>query len=90
MRSPLLLVLVLAASVSHAQIEKWQIGGDDLAWDQRDSLQVLVDFTSAPGSIQPLYLQPDQNILPLLEDWQFWRVPGVRDLSYVDGQMPRV
>ena len=26
----------------------------------------------------------------LLEKWQFWRVPGVRDLSYVDGQMPRM
>ena len=90
MRSPLLLVLVLAASVSHAQIDKWQLGGSGLVWDQLDSLQVLVDFSNAPGSIQPIYLQPDQNVLHLLEKWQFWRVPGVRDLSYVDGQMPRM
>ena len=84
------LVLVLAATVGHAQIEKWQIGGSGLAWDQGDSLQILVDFANVPGSIQPLYLQPDQNLLPLLENWQFWRVPGVRNLSYVDGYMPRV
>ena len=90
MRDAWLLVLVLAATVSHAQIEKWQIGGSGLAWDQGDSLQVLVDFAKVPGSIQPLYLQPDQNLLPLLENWQFWRVPGVRNLSYVDGYMPRV
>ena len=49
MRSPLLLVLVLAASVSHAQIDKWQLGGSGLVWDQLDSLQVLVDFSNAPG-----------------------------------------
>ena len=90
MRDVWLLVLVLAATVSHAQIEKWQIGGSGLAWDQGDSLQILVDFANVPGSIQPLYLQPDQNLLPLLENWQFWRVPGVRNLSYVDGYMPRV
>ena len=90
MRGTWLLVLVLAATVSHAQIGKWQIGGSGLAWDQGDSLQVLVDFDNAPGSIQPRYLQPDQNLLPLLENWQLWRVPGVRNLSYVDGYMPRV
>lgn len=90
MRDVWLLVLVLTATVSHAQIEKWQIGGNGLAWDQGDSLQILVDFANVPGSIQPLYLQPDQNLLPLLENWQFWRVPGVRNLSYVDGYMPRV
>ncbi len=90
MRDAWLLVLVLTATVSHAQIEKWQIGGSGLAWDQGDSLQVLVDFANVPGSIQPRYLQPDQNLLPLLENWQFWRVPGVRNLSYIDGYMPRV
>ena len=90
MRSALFLVLILVASGLHAQVGKWQIGGDGLAWQQADSLQVLVDFTTAPNAIQPFYLQPDQNVLPLLQNWQFWRVPGERDLAYVDGQMPRV
>lgn len=90
MRHAWLLSLFLAASTSNAQIDKWQLGGSGLAWDQGDSLQILVDFANVPGSIQPRYLQPDENLLPLLENWQFWRVPGVRNLSYVDGYMPRV
>ena len=81
------LILILAVAPSHAQVAKWQLGGSGMAWDQRDSLQVLVDF--ADDAIQPLYLQPDQNVLYLLENWEFWREPFFYNLGYVDGQKPR-
>ena len=82
------LILILAAVVpSYAQVAKWQLGGSGMAWDQRDSLQVLVDF--ADGAIQPLYLQPHQNVIHLLENWEFWREPSLHNLGYVNGQKPR-
>ena len=87
MRSAWPLILILAVAPSHAQVAKWQLGGSGAAWDQRDSLQVLVDF--ADGAIQPLYLQPDQNVIHLLDNWQFWRDPTLHNLGYVDGQKPR-
>ena len=87
MRSAWSLILIIAIAPSHAQVAKWQLGGSGAAWDQRDSLQVLVDF--ADGAIQPLYLQPDQNVIHLLENWEFWRDPSLHNLGYVDGQKPR-
>jgi len=91
MRCIWLLLLALAATIhsGHAQVAKWQLGGSGQAWDLRDSLQVLVDFAGAPGAIQPLYLQPDQNIIHLLDNWEFWREPSRYNLGYVDGQKPR-
>ena len=89
MRHACFLTLLLTLSTVHAQVGKWQLGGSGLAWNQHDSLQVLVDFAGAPGSIQPRYLQPDQNIIQLLENWEFWREPSVYNLGFVDGQKPR-
>ncbi len=88
MRCAWFLTLILAATSVHAQVEKWQLGGSGMAWNQRDSLQVLIDFSRR--AIQPRYLQPDQNVIHLLDNWQFWRVPSLYDLSYVDGQKPRL
>ena len=85
----LALALLIATSTAYAQIEKWQLGGSGQAWDQRDSLLVLIDFEGAPGAIQPLYLQPDQNVIQLLDNWEFWREPSNYNLGYVDGQKPR-
>ncbi len=81
------LIIVLAVAPSHAQVAKWQLGGSGAAWSQRDSLHVLVDF--ADGAIQPRYLQPQQNVIHLLDNWQFWRTPSLHNLGYVDGQKPR-
>ena len=61
----LALALLIATSTAYAQIEKWQLGGSGQAWDQRDSLLVLIDFEGAPGAIQPLYLQPDPHVIQL-------------------------
>jgi len=92
MRNTWLLALAFftLTTASHAQVEKWQLGGSGTAWDQRDSLYVLVDFSGAPGSIQPLYLQPSQNVIQLLDNWEFWREPSRYNLGYVDGQKPRL
>lgn len=87
--SYLLAIFLLFATQIQAQDPIWQLGGSGGAWSERDSLQVLVDFDSAPGSIQPTYLMPDKNVLHLLENWQFWRVPSDYDLGYEDGQKPR-
>jgi len=86
MRNAWFFTLILAAASVHAQVDKWQLGGSGVAWDQQDSLEVLVDFVGAPGAIQPRYLQPDQNIIHLLENWEFWRTPSLYNLGYVDGQ----
>ena len=49
----------------------------------------MIDFNSTPESIQPVYLEPDQNVLHLLENWQLWRVASDHDLNYEDVQKPR-
>lgn len=85
----LLAIFFLLVAQSQAQSPAWQLGGSGNAWSERDSLQVLIDFASAPGSIQPVYLDPEQNVLHLLENWQFWRAPSDYDLGFEDGQKPR-
>lgn len=82
-------IFFLFAMQSQAQGPAWQLGGSGSAWSRSDSLQVLIDFDSIPKSIQPFYLEPEQNVLHLLENWQFWRVPSDYDLGYEDGQKPR-
>ena len=82
-------IFFLLVAQSQAQSPAWQLGGSGNAWSERDSLQVLIDFNRTPGSIQPVYLEPDKNVLHLLENWQFWRVPSDYDLGFEDGQKPR-
>jgi hypothetical protein len=79
-----LIALLFSTASSYAQISLWKLGGSGLQWSQNDSLNVLVDFTSVPGTIQPIYLNPEQNMLLLLD-------PPSRDqLGYVNGQKPRI
>ena len=82
-------VFFLFTTQGQTQGPAWQLGGSGSTWSGRDSLHVLIDFNSTPGSIQPVYLEPDQNVLHLLENWQFWRMPSNYDLGYEDGQKPR-
>ncbi len=90
-RIAFLAVLLLSSPSSYAQVSLWKLGGSGLPWSENDSLNVLVDFTSAPNAIQPLYLRPEQNVLSLLDNWQLWRDPLARDqLGYVNGQKPRI
>lgn len=82
--------LSLGATCLQAQVSVWQLGGAGQAWDQGDSLEVLVDFDRAANAIRPRYLRPDVNILPLLDNWQVRFDPSLRTLDYVDGLMPRI
>ncbi len=81
------LLLVGWATASSAQRQSWQIGGAGLAWSEGDSAVVLVDFDSAPGAIQPVYIDPDQSLFSLLTDWEPLKEP--RELTYVEGETPR-
>ncbi len=76
------------ATAGHAQRQSWQIGGAGLAWSEGDSLVVLVDFDSAPGAIQPVYIEPDKSLFALFTGWEPLKEP--RELTYVEGETPRV
>ena len=81
------LLLVCWTTASSAQRQSWQIGGAGLAWSEGDSAVVLVDFDSAPGAIQPVYIDPDQSLFSLFTDWEPLKEP--RELTYVEGETPR-
>ena len=78
------------AQISSAQISNWQLGGSGVAWDQTDSLQVLVDFDSAPGAIQPTYFTLDETVFSHIDNWAFFRDPSDLVFDYLDGEIPRM
>ena len=78
------------AQISSAQISHWQLGGSGVAWDQTDSLQVLVDFDSAPGAIQPTYFTLDKTVFSHIDNWTFFRDPSDLVFDYLDGEIPRM
>ena len=79
------LLLLQGASVSRAQVSRWQLGGDGLQWTGNDSISILVDVT--PTAIQPFYLTPDQNVFTQLDNWSARKFP--HELGFVDGERPR-
>ena len=79
------LISLQGASVSQAQISRWQLGGSGLQWTGNDSISILVDTT--PTAIRPTYLTPDQNVFAQLDNWSPRKFP--RELGFVDGQRPR-
>ncbi len=79
------LISLQGASVSQAQISRWQLGGSGLQWTGNDSISILVDTT--PTAIRPNYLTPDQNVFAQLDNWSPRKFP--RELGFVDGQRPR-
>ena len=82
------LLIVLAASPGAAEIFTWKIGGDGLAWSGNDTLQVLVDFETTPGALQPRFLTKEQNLFAQLSNWSPIKEP--RELGFVDGSRPRI
>ena len=86
----LLVILTLAVGPAAAQISLWQLGGSGLEWSEGDTTRLFIDFASAPGAIQPVYLTPDRTVFSHLDNWVFWRNPADIDLSYVDGETPRM
>ena len=82
------LLFLLCATNLGAQRQIWQIGGSSSSWSDNDSSQVFIDFDSAPGSIQPVYIDSAKSLFSLLEGWrplkgQVYRQP-------VDGSRPAV
>ncbi len=85
----LLCTLALVAQPVSAQISLWKLGGSSLQWSENDTTRLFIDFASAPGSIQPIYLTPEQTVFAHLDNWVFWRNPSDIVLGYVDGETPR-
>ena len=85
----LLCALALVAQPVSAQISLWKLGGSSLQWAENDTTRLFIDFTSVPGSIQPIYLTPERTVFAHLDNWVFWRNPSDIVLGYVDGETPR-
>ena len=85
----LLLALALMAGPAAAQISVWKLGGSGLQWSASDTTRLFIDFASAPGSIQPVYLTPERTVFSHLDNWVFWRAPSDIVLSYVENETPR-
>ena len=58
-----------------AQVEDFQLGGSGEAWADWTEISVVADVDAVPGSVQPLELQPDVNILSVIGPWGRWRNP---------------
>ncbi len=84
-----LAALLLMATSAIAQISIWQLGGSSgLEWSEHDTSQVFIDFAATPTTLQPHYFTPEQNILPLLDNWSPFRFPT--QIGYTDGETPRI
>lgn len=71
-----------------AELTTWRLGGqagDD--WQERTALNLMVDVAAAPGSLQPLELDPETNVVLQVGPWVRHRQPS--DLEYRIG-MPRI
>lgn len=66
----------------------WQVGSTGgVLWSTWTGLNLMADDVAAPGAIQPLELNPDQNVVPQLRNWTRYRRPT--DIHYREG-MPRL
>ena len=86
------IVVALACAASSQPLERnWRIGGDSVnSWTDRSGLNILADDQSAPGSLQPLELRPDENILPYIYSlYPFERRTVTARPLWADG-MPRM
>ncbi len=87
------LTLILIACMSppapiQAQVSIWQLGGSGgLQWAASDTNHILIDFSTVPNAIQPVYFTPEHTVYSHLENWAALRNP--RELGFVDGERPR-
>ena len=89
----LFLSVIGAVAALDAQTARgeWAIGGTSRnSWPSWSELNILVDDGVVPGSLQPLELRPDENILPYLYSlYPFERRTATPHPLWVDG-MPRM
>ena len=79
------LVLFASPDESASQLIELRLGGDEgRSWAGETALNVMVDTTSIPGSIQPLYLDPEVNVVTQIGPWYRFREPV--ELEYRPGQ----
>ena len=79
------LVLLARPHESAAQLIELRLGGDDgVSWADSTALNVMVDLTSNPGAIRPLYLDPEVNVVTQVGPWFRFREPV--ELDYRPGQ----
>ncbi len=63
-----------------AQEDWWRLGGaDGIPWADVGDFSLMMDDSAQPGALQPFELQPDENLLPLLQPWHPWRFPVERE-----------
>ena len=79
---------IVQVCTAGAQVSQFRLGGaDGLDWEEQTLVNLMVDNTTAPGSIQPLELKPGVNVVTQLRHWTRYRLPI--DINYQAG-MPRV
>lgn len=79
---------LLCAAHSQAEIELWKIGGSGQAWAGNDTIGVFIDLETTPGALQPEYFSLQENILSSRHTWSPFKFPT--ELDYIDGSHPRI
>ena len=80
--------LLVSPRESATQLIELRLGGaDGQSWADQTALNVMVDLTSSPGAIQPLFLDPNVNVVTQIGPWFRFREPV--EFDYRPG-MPHV
>ena len=79
---------LLFVGTANSEIELLRFGGaGGVPWADSTEMNLMIDDSSIPGVMQPLRLQPDQNIVSQLRRWTRYRKPI--DYQWRPG-MPRI
>ena len=67
---------LLGTQEASAEVSQFQFGGGGgQAWADWTETSIVADVEAAPGSVQPLELDPDVNILSVIGPWERWKKP---------------
>ena len=81
-------LLLGAIDQAAAEVRLFRLGGQGgQAWEDRTGLKVMMDLAATVGALQPLELDPDENVIPRLGPWMLYKQP--LDLAYRSG-IPRI
>ena len=81
-------LLLGAIDQAAAEVRLFRLGGQGgQAWEDRTGLKVMMDLAATAGALQPLELDPDENVVPRLGPWMLYKQP--LDLNYRSG-IPRI